>query len=429
MNNPQSILILGYGREGRASLPYLKQRHPEARIGVADQNACEERGGTEWLCGDNYPTELSEWEMVVVSPGITPSDPLLATAQHITTATNIFFEDCTGTIIGVTGSKGKSTTASLIAHILNAELVGNIGAPALGILLKQNDEKTVYVYELSSYQTRLLKTGPDVAVITSLFPEHLDYHGSLEQYYTDKLNITMQQTGQQHVFYATTQPELLERMQRSPATKHPWPSEEGVHIAEGIIYLPSGDEVMAVREISLLGAHNVSNVLGAVSVATHMGAQRESIALKVASFQPLPHRLQQVGTYHDITFYDDSISTTPESTIAALNALPTVETIFLGGTDRGYDFAELAQHIATSGVLNVVLFPDSGARIKEALESAGAKTRFLETRDMKEAVAFAYEHTGGGKIALLSCAAPSYSLYKNFEERGKYFQAEIAQQA
>lgn len=429
MNSPQSILILGYGREGRASLLYLQQRHPQARIGVADQNACEETAGIEWFCAEKYPTDVSEWDMVVVSPGIKPADPVLATAQHITTATNIFFEDCNGTIIGVTGSKGKSTTASLIAQILNATLVGNIGTAALGSLLKHNDEKTVYVYELSSYQTRLLKSGPDVAVITSLFPEHLDYHGSLEQYYTDKLNITMQQTREQHVFYATTQPELVERMQRSVAVHHPWPSADGVHVAEGMICLGTGDKVMAVEEIPLLGAHNVSNVLGAVSVATHMGEQPEAIALKVASFQSLPHRLQHVGTYREITFYDDSISTTPESTIAALNALPTVETIFLGGTDRGYDFTELAQHIVESDVVNVVLFPDSGVSIQEALEKAGAKIRFLETREMKKAVAFAYEHTSRGKIALLSCAAPSYSLYTNFEERGKDFQTQITQQA
>ena len=155
--------------------------------------------------------------MVVVSPGIPPHTPLLATAQRITTGTNIFFQHCKGTIIGVTGSKGKSTTASIIAHILkhagkHTHLVGNIGTPALTELLTTNATADVWVMELSSYQTRLLEHGPDIAVITTFFPEHLDYHTSVEQYYTDKLRITAAQSSRDTVIYNHDNAELQQRI-------------------------------------------------------------------------------------------------------------------------------------------------------------------------------------------------------------------------
>jgi UDP-N-acetylmuramoylalanine--D-glutamate ligase len=432
-HSPQSILILGYGREGQASLPYLKLRHPDARIGVADQNPVEAISGVTMLCGEDYPTDISEWDMIVVSPGIKPSEPLLKTAQNITTATNIFFEDCHGTIIAITGSKGKSTTSSLLAAMLeHAErpsyFVGNIGTPALQTLSQHNAAEALYIYEMSSYQASRLVGSPEVAVVTSLFQAHLDYHGSLEKYYADKMRLTMNQTSEQHLFYCASNEDLAHLAPKSPAQQHPWPAANGVHLDGGTIVDGAGEQVIAIDEIPLLGYHNVSNTMGAISVARHVGIPHDAIANAIRSFQALPHRLQPLGKHRGIIFYNDSISTSPESTIAAINALQNIGIIFLGGSDNGYDFSQLAQVIAERQIPNVVYFPDSGQDIKAAIAATGYAPNAIDATNMKAAVAFAYEHTNEGQIALLSTAAQSYSMYKNFEERGKDFQNEIADQ-
>lgn len=427
-----SLLILGYGREGKAALSYLSKRYPNATIAVADKaehldfdDANQEQKAQQWLLGSAYPHTLTDWDVVIVSPGIPPHDPLLQSARFVTTATNIFLQDCKGEVIVVTGSKGKSTTASLIAHILDVSLVGNIGNPGLAALLQKNDEKTFFVYEMSSYQARLLDRSASVVVITSLFPEHIDYHGSVEQYYQDKLKVATKQEKNDSLFFNAQNKELVNRLQNLKSTAHPWPSDDIFVDASGTIFVDHTIPLMHKDDIPLLGAHNVSNVLGAISVAMHYDVDISTIAEKIRSFVPLRHRLERVGTFEDITFYNDSISTTPESTLAALEALPQTATIFLGGTDRGYDFTKLASQLQKMELQNIVFFPESGKRIADACEKIGYHPRMLYTRSMKEAVDFAYRHTPQKSVCLLSCAAPSYTLYKNFEERGDDFTEEI----
>ncbi len=430
LSSYQSILILGAGREGRATAAYLQATALHARLTLADQQPMtNDLIGVNYLTGVDYPTDLSHWDLVIVSPGIPPQTPLLQTARQITTATNIFFEDCRGTIIAVTGSKGKSTTSSLIAHILTSttptHLVGNIGRPGLETLLQHNHETDIYVYELSSYQASRLVQGPDIVVITSLFPEHLDYHGSLEQYYTDKLRVTRLQTADQHLFYNADNAELTKRISSSLAIKHPWPSADGIHLRGNTVCLPTGEVVLQSNDIPLLGAHNISNVMGAISVARIFNIPSTIIKQAVQTFQALPHRLERIGTFNDITFYNDSISTTPESALAALEAIPNVATIILGGSDRGYNFAQLASELQRLGIANVVLFPESGAVMKAELQKINYHPRLLETSSLTEAVAFAYQHTPVGSVCLLSPASPSYNLFKNFEDRGQQFRVAV----
>lgn len=424
------VLILGTGREGTAAATFLATTYPNARITVADQHEIAwTLPNIPLRTGADYPTSLSEWDIVVVSPGIPPHTPLLTTAQRITTGTNIFFEHCNGTTIGVTGSKGKSTTASIINHILNhakkrSRLVGNIGTSALTELQKTNTTADIWVVELSSYQTRLLEQGPHIAVITTLFPEHLDYHGSVEQYYTDKLRITTTQSKRDLLIYNQNNEELQQRVcQRSTslqANKIPWPSETGAHIHnQHILY--GIETILPASNIPLLGEHNLSNVLGAITVAKQLAIDNTRIAEAIRTFQPLPHRLQPVGAFRDITFINDSLATTPEATLAALQTISPVGTLFLGGLDRGYDFTALTQHIVALHIPNVILFPDSGATIAAALDTAGYNGTIHHSSTMEDAVRWAYEHTPAHTTALLSCASPSYSIFKNFEDRGNQF--------
>ncbi|MFA5789329.1 MAG: UDP-N-acetylmuramoyl-L-alanine--D-glutamate ligase [Candidatus Gracilibacteria bacterium] len=393
-----TVLILGYGKEGKATHEFLKARYPELKVGIADQST-----------DVNYLKKQEEFDFVIKTPGI----PKNKVTRPYITATNLFFAERKNFTVGVTGSKGKSTTASLIYHLLRAggkkaRLMGNIGKPMLSSLLEKEeaDRETrlrrgdISVLELSSYQLDDIEYSPDIAVVTNLFPEHMTYHDGLENYYHAKSRIvSFAKSGDFFVY----NPHLAQLKQwQTRAKKIPFTTK-----------LPLRDS-----EIPLLGEHNRDNVRAAVTVARLLGVSDTAIKKGILTFKALPHRLEEVGTFKKIHFYDDAISTTPESTIMALKALKKVDTIFLGGEDRGYKFDELEKMLRKMKVRNIVLFPETGARM---LKSRAGFT-VLETRSMESAVRFAYKNTAPGKICLLSCASPSYSLWTNFEEKGEQFQ-------
>ncbi len=386
----KNALILGYGKEGQITEQFLKKKWPRLKVGIADASQ-----------GENYLKAQENYDCVIKTPGIPKTE---VTRQH-TTATNLFFDQNKNFTVGVTGSKGKSTTSSLIAHLLatggkKVRLMGNIGKPMLSAALTPVKKDEVFVLEMSSYQLDDSAYSPNIAVVTNLFPEHMTYHGGLENYYEAKRNIIKWQRTDD-VFIYNTKNAVLKKWAKAARSEA----------------VPFAAKLPAVG-IPLLGEHNVDNVRAAVTVARRLGVSEAAIKNGIQSFKALPHRLEFVGTHRGIHFYDDAISTTPESTIQALKALKKVDTIFLGGSDRGYDFKELEKALRAAKVRNLVLFPDTGARM---LKSRAGFT-ILETRSMEEAVRFAYEKTMPGKICVLSCASPSYSLWKNFEEKGDLFQ-------
>lgn len=427
--NNKRVLVLGAGRDGVAAAQFIYYAFPNARLAIADKRTVNmPLEQIKTLFADDYPTSLNDWDVVVVSPGVKPNEPLLETMNpnaHLTTGTNLFLEHCEGTVIGVTGSKGKSTTAAMIASILThagkrAHLVGNIGTPALTELRENNEKDDIYVFEMSSYMTRLLEQAPDIAVVTTLFPEHQDYHGSTEQYYADKMRIADLLTPEQHLVYNNQNDELVRRVENLQATKHAYPATETAHIESTEVYYGETNMIF-IQEIPLEGYHNVLNTLGAINAAALAGVKPEEMEKGIEQFVSLPHRLQHVGTYKGINFYNDSLSTAPEATLAALNAVSKVETLFLGGQDRGYDFTELAAEVVRRKISNIILFPDSGSTIRKALEDAGFKGEFLEADNMAAAVSWAYEVTGQGNTCLLSCASPSYSIFTDYQDRGNRF--------
>ncbi|PIY68762.1 UDP-N-acetylmuramoyl-L-alanine--D-glutamate ligase [Candidatus Roizmanbacteria bacterium CG_4_10_14_0_8_um_filter_39_9] len=402
LSNKQ-VLIAGYGKEGRASERFLKRYVPTAHIVIADQNE-----------GSNYLEKQGQADVVIKTPGIQKE---LVTKLY-TTATNLFFELCKNIVIGVTGSKGKSTTASLIHHILreagrHSHLVGNIGNPALDELALIN-EKTetddIFVYELSSYQLDDIMYSPHISVIVSLFPEHMNYHKGEVPYFEAKRRLISLMKKDDYVIYNQRFTKLNE-----------WAAG-----ARGIAVPYNENLPVTMNEVKLMGEHNWQNMQAAVTAARLFHISEENIASSLRSFSPLPHRLEKVGTFEGITFYDDAISTTPQSTIAALNALENVDTILLGGQDRGYDFKELAKVIIQKKINNMVLFPETGSAIKKhLLDYDISRLSLLETRSMEEAVRFAFDKTKKGSICLLSTASPSYSIWKNFEVKGDLFSTEV----
>ncbi len=387
----KNVLILGYGREGKVTERYLEKRYKWLKIGLADQ-----------LISKDYLKLQDNFEFAIKTPGLSKNKVTLP----YTTATNIFFDQVKNPIIGVTGSKGKSTTASLIYAMLraggyDAELVGNIGNPMLAKLLHPVPAGKIFVTELSSYQLEDIEFSPTIAVVTNLFPEHMNYHGGEEPYYNAKKNIINFQTAADYFIYKASDPRLKQ-----------WAKEAKANICGFIERLP-----VKAKDIPLLGEHNIDNIKAAATVAKLLNISDSAIAKAIKGFKGLPHRLQYVGEYKKIKFYDDAISTTPESTIMAIKALGKIGTIFLGGEDRGYDFKQLEKLVRAKRIKNIALFPDSGKRIFKSLIGLNV----LRTRDMKEAVKFAYNNTKTGEICLLSTASPSYSVWKGFEEKGGLF--------
>lgn len=394
----KNVLILGYGREGVVSKEYIKKFYPKLKIGILDGKSSR-----------NYLKKQKEYDIAIKTPGI--KKELLEIPY--TTATNIFLSEVSklgNLIIGVTGSKGKSTTASLIYSILlqsgkKVKLLGNIGNPVLSALLSPVRKNEIFVLEMSSYQLDDVKFSPNIAVITNLFPEHMDYHSGIKNYYQAKKNIIDFQQSKDLFVYNQNNKTLCQWAKSSRARIVPFVSNSDIY---GINF-------------SLPGEHNNDNLRAAVAVAKELGINDQTIKRAVEGFKPLPHRLEFIGEFKGIKFYDDAVSTTPESTIAAIKSLPEVDTIFLGGQDRGYDFSGLEKAIRGTKIKNIVLFPDSGDRILKSKKGF----KILKTKDMKLAVNFAYKNTKQGGICLLSCASPSYSLWKNFEEKGDQFKLNV----
>jgi len=463
-----SVLILGLGREGQSTWRFLRALFPDKILGAADRLPLAElpREAADLLRGDSrarlhlgpeYLAGLSQYDVIVKSPGIPATLPAYARAvaegRRITSQTDLFFSNCPGTIIGVTGTKGKSTTASLIHAILKqagrkafmvgdtgarpldlrkAFLVGNIGVPALD-LLSQADQESLFVYELSSHQLEGLRQSPHIAVLLNIVPEHLDYYESFAQYVAAKENIARYQGKRDWLVYDADHALPREIAWRSPGQRLACSLEAlsvpgCAAVGDSIVYA-LGEEwqgKIAVREVPLPGRFNLLNVAAAVGVGRLLGVEPGEIVEAVRRFQPLEHRLERVGTYGGITFYNDAIATVPEATIAALDTLgEDVETILLGGADRKLDFSLLAERLLRSNIRTAILFPPTGSRIWRAicaLEPA-AEARFTRffVESMEEAVALAKEHTTQGKICLHSPASPSFGLFRDYRDRGEQF--------
>ncbi len=431
--NGKTVCILGYGKEGKAMTEALAKHAPDARVTVADKDESiqlrdtryELRVGVKWL--DN----LDHFDLIIKSPGIPPHSKLETHHSKLTSSTQIFLDtiaDRGAITIGVTGSKGKSTTSSLIYAILKAAkkdviLTGNIGEPSIAHLddVKKN---TIVVMEMSSYQLMDLTVSPHIAVVTSFFPEHLDYHGSLEQYIEAKKHIARFQSNDDMVFFNAASDGTADIAKEGDGAKIP--------------FTPA-DCPVDITETRLIGQHNCSNIAAACMVASVFAVAPKIIDKTIRTFEGLPHRLQSLGVHHGIEWIDDAISTTPESAIAALDALgDRVAVMILGGQDRGYDFMHLGQRIKKSSIKLILLFPGSGPRIREALAAAKVAAEIIDVSSMEEAVEQATSKSASLEtdhsklitpIVLLSTASPSYGMFKNFEEKGDRFKECVLRQA
>ena len=434
----KKILILGLGKEGRDNIAFLRKTFPDKILGAADRlefkNLSKEtrqllksNKNINYHLGQNYLKGLSQYDLILKSPGISFNLEELKEVKKkggvIISQTDIFLENCPGKIVGVTGTKGKSTTTSLIYGILKeaglkAHLVGNIGKPVLS-LLSRTTKKDIYVYELSSHQLAGIRKSPQIAVFLNIFPEHLDYYRNFKEYARAKANITKFQTAKDYLVYNAKDLVVKEIAKKSLAKK----------INFNSLKLK---EIISLKKIPLKGEFNLQNVKAAATVARILKIDDKIIAKAVRSFNPLPHRLELVGKYRGIEFYNDALATIPEATVAALDALGTnVQTIMLGGFERNLSFKKLAKRVLKSKIKTVILFPTTGKRIWQEIvkEAEDKKIKKLPRNffvdNMEEAVKLAYQHTKKGKICLLSTASSSFSIFKDYKEKGDLFKKYI----
>ena len=434
---PPRTAVWGLGREGRAALRMLRRDDPALPLVVFDEAPDtalpDELGdGVELIRGaDRIGEALDRVDEIVKSPGVSLYHPLIGAARErgirVTSLLNLWFAEHQGlTTVCVTGSKGKSTTASLIAHILGrlghrVALVGNIGVP-----ITETDAAAAdcAVIEVSSYQAADFAGLCDIAVLTSLFPEHLDWHGSLDNYYRDKLNLL------RHCRHAVVDRAAAATVERivgeRPAVL--FPDDESIHW-RGVRMFDRGAVIGAVANAHLARPHNLANLCAALNVTRLLGADpRDGLAV-AEDFCGLPHRQQELGERDGMLFVDDSISTTPQSTLAALAVYAgRPVTVILGGYDRGVDYGGLVAALNAGAARAAICLGDSGPRIHRAIQAgvaSGQQPRcaaFLAA-SMQEAVASARQLTPAGGVVLLSPAAPSYGPYHDFAERGRDFAA------
>ena len=332
------------------------------------------------------------------------------------------------TTVCVTGTKGKSTTASLIAHILarlgrRVALVGNIGIPITGIDSATAD---IAVIEVSSYQAADFDGLCDIAVLTSLYPEHIDWHLSVENYYRDKINL-LNHSRRRIIHRAAA--EIVERFaDGSPARQDFFDDERGIHCC-GTEVLDGATVIGQVRNPYLARPHNRSNLCAALTVAKSLDLDPAAALEAAGGFRGLPHRQQELGEIGGVLFVDDSISTIPESTLAALAVYAGRDiTVILGGHDRGIDYGKLVEKAVTGAAKAVICLGDSGERIYSLARAVATRRddvtcKIHRAQSMEDAVAYARQVTPPGGVVLLSPAAPSYGHYRDYIERGRDFAA------
>ena len=429
------ILLLGYGREGQSTWNVLRRLGTYEALDIADLKApaAVPEDGTVWHTGPDYQKCMDDYDVVFKSPGIVLERPENEYRCSILSQTEVFFQCFRDQIIGITGTKGKSTVTTLLYHLLkqagmDALLVGNIGIPALDHMEEVKPDTRI-VFELSCHQLEFMTVSPHIGILVNIHEEHLDHYGTMEKYVEAK-----------HHIFKNQRPDdiLICNVQCLP--------EEGT-CPSGLIRAGmdgSGKELDVVQEqdgtwvhfrgksfciptdeIKLLGQHNYFDIGVAYGVCSILGMDDQVFARGLKTYEPLPHRLQYIGEREGVKYYDDSISTICDTTIQALKTLKDTDTVLIGGMDRGIDYRELIEYLSDCQVPHIILMEATGKRIYQEIHKYYPefknRARLILAEHLEDGVKRARQITRPGTSCVLSPAAASYGIFRNFEERGETF--------
>ena len=424
-------------------MAYL-QRHGATQVTVLDkQGGLTVPAGVAVRTGADYLTGLNDFTLIFRSPGIRPDLPELvaftAAGGRQLTAVRLFMELCPCPIIGVTGTKGKGTTASLIYEMLRAAdrtvyLGGNIGKSPLDFIDDLTPTAWV-VLEMSSFQLLDADRSPHIAVVINVTSEHLDYHRGVEEYIAAKQNIVRHQSANDYLVVHVDYPTSATFASLTPAAVYPYSVQQTLATGtyrqgETLVFSQAGQvtPLLSVADICLKGAHNIENVCAASTVAQLIQLPLAAVQSAVRHFAGLPYRLQDVGTKQGVLYINDSFSTIPETAIAAIKAFAEPKVLILGGSDKGSDYTALGQMIhETPSVHSVILIGQMAEAIAEAIARAGGHPRVQRGGGtMAEVVRQAAAAASSGSVVLLSPGCASFGMFKNYKERGEQFTKEVS---
>jgi UDP-N-acetylmuramoylalanine--D-glutamate ligase len=439
----KKILILGFGLEGLSTLKFLLKYSPSSKITVADkdeslsENIFIKDNHLSFIGGSDYLRKINKFDIVFKTPGISLKDVEIKDKTKICSQSQLFIDLFKKQIIGITGTKGKSTTSSLIFHIIskytqNVILVGNIGIPPLD-LYNQINENSIIVYEVSSHQLEFNTVSPHIAILLNTFEEHLDHYNSYLEYKLAKFNIAKYQDKGDFFIYNADDEVLMKILDIIKPHAQLYPYSEKLTIQTGcllkkdhISFIDCHDEKFKYNlneKRKLPGHHNLFNIMPAICACKIVGIPDECISKGISTFKPLEHRIEYVGKYNNVVFYNDSIATIPEATIEAIKTLKNIGTIILGGFDRDIHYEHLMDFMLTTKIKNIIFLGDAGKRMHDIIKEKTTNNNKLlfVVKSLEDAVYTAIKKTPRDMICLLSPAAASYDMFKNFEERGKKF--------
>lgn len=425
------ICILGYGKQGKANYEYLRKHFPNLKIAIADNRDSidiEPDDNVELLLGINYLNDLEKFDIIIKSPGVILKDVDASKIEpKIITDYELFLMFSKGTVVGITGTKGKSTTCTVMKNIIEyngkrAFLLGNIGNPILDYI-DEVEEGDYVVIEVSSHTLEFVKASPHIAILLNIYPEHLDHVNSLDDYIRAKFNIAKYQSSNDYFIYNADN-ELMNNYDyrfdgKAIPVSFDGNMQEGIYIQDEVIFY-NGKQLMRTDiERKIKGNHTLNNMMFLLVASELLGFDINQTIKAICETEPLEHRMEYVGYYNNIYYYNDSIATIPQATINAIETIGNIDTLICGGMDRGVNQDPLVDFIKTSNISNIICMPETGNYIFDKL--IGTEKNTLKANSLEEAVNLANTYTRKDKACLLSPAASSYNDFKNFEEKGRIY--------
>ena len=406
----KKILIWGMGKEGLSSYKFIKKHLPEMKLYLSDSKCIDKEQYFNDIIVDEKLLNLNEYDLVLKAPGIVLHDHF----ENVQSQSSIFLKYFKENVIGITGTKGKSTTSTLLYHVLKENypstfLVGNIGIPCFDII-EDMLEDSVVVFEISCHQLEHSKYSPHLSVLLNIYEEHLDHYKSFDDYKTAKKQIYLNQDESDIAIINSDLKKEIENRNNIV-----W-SNETIYAKDNVLFNDLSS--IKIEKTNLIGKHNMYNMAIVYYIAHVLyGVTNNTFLKRIESFTPLAHRLENIGTYDGITYINDSISTIGQATIQALESITNVGSVLIGGMDRGIDYTQLIEYLKKSNVENIILMYETGKRIFNSLK----RENVYIVNDLYEAVSLAKKITKKGKSCVLSPAAASYGYFKNFEDRGEEF--------
>lgn len=424
----KNIAILGFGKEGKSTYNFLRKHLPTQTLTILDGNELLLETNQELnndknitlILGTNYLNNLTDYDYIFKSPGVKiPDEMFNKIKDKITSQIGIALELYKNNIIGITGTKGKSTTSSLLYQVLKAQnidclLLGNVGNPILDYI-DEIKENTKLVIEMSSYQLETVKHSPHIGIILNLYQDHLNYHGTIKEYHNSKLNIFKYQTKEDIALYTSSNENINKYITTNKYLSKTIDIDKEFNIKNDDIYYNNIKIYNKNEKRYLVGDHNLTNILFVLKIAIILNLDIKQTIQTINTFKPLEHRMEYVGEFNNIKYYNDTIATIPEATISCLKALKIVDTIIFGGMDRGINYEPLITYFNESNIENFICMPETGYKLSNLIK----KGKVYKVNTLDEAVDIAKKVTK--TACLLSPAAPSYNAFKNFEEKGNYY--------